>query len=88
MNNASVILGEKEHILSVLFIRRNEKNHWVKISIFIHSERRHARGEPGGESFISSTFIYFLGNTSNGGMKCPDGQINFKIVTGNPRSED
>jgi len=58
------------------------------MSIFIQTKRRHARGDPGGESFISSTFIYFLGNTSNGGMKCPDGLINLKNVTGDPRSED
>jgi len=50
MNNASVILGEKDHILSALFIRRNEKtfgeNHWVKISIIYPLRKRHARGDP------------------------------------------
>jgi len=44
--------------------------------------------DPGGVPFITSGFIHFLGNTSNGGMKCPCGIIQLTTVTRDPRSAD
>jgi len=39
--------------------------------------------DPGG-----SCFLYFLGNTSNEGMKCAFGLKQLKTVTRDPRSAD
>ena len=64
------------------------RNRWVKISLCIHPEKRRAWTNPGGVPFISSCFIYFLGNTSNGGMKCPVGLKQVTIVTRDPPSAD
>ena len=36
--------------------------------------------------FISSCFIFFLRNTSNGGMKCPVGLVQLMTVTRDPHS--
>jgi len=58
-----------------------------EISLCIHPERWHAWIEPGGVPFISSGFMHFLGNTGNGGIKCPVGLIQL-IVTRDPRSAD
>jgi len=52
-----------------------------KISLSIHPEKWHALVDPGGVSFISSGFIFFLGNTSNGGMNCPAGLGDLTTVT-------
>jgi hypothetical protein len=46
-------------------------NHWEKISVWIHPKGWHSWIDPGGVPFISFGFMYFLGNTSNRGMKCP-----------------
>ena len=62
------------------------RNHWVKISLCIHTEKWQAWISPGGVPFISSCFIYFLGNTSNGRIKCPVGVKQVTTVTRNPRS--
>jgi len=59
-----------------------------KISLCVHPDRKDSRVDPGGVSFISSSFIYFLGNTSNGGMKCPEGLTYLTTVTGDPRLAD
>ena len=64
------------------------RNHWVKVSLYIHPEGWHAWIHPGGVPCINSGFIYFLGNTSNGGMKCPMGIIELTTVTRDPRSAD
>ena len=60
------------------------RNHWEKISLCIHHEGWHAWIDPGGVPFIISCFIFFLGNTRNGGMKCPSGLIELKTVTRDP----
>jgi len=60
----------------------------VKISLCVHSEGWHVSIDPVGVPFISSGFIYFLGNTSNGGMKCPVGPKQVTTVTRDPRSAD
>jgi len=60
----------------------------VKISLCIHPERWYAWIDPGGVPFINSGFTYFLGNTSNGGMKCPVGLIQLTTVTRDPWSAD
>jgi len=44
--------------------------------------------DPGGVRFINSCLTHFLGNTSNGGMKCPVGLIQLTTVTRDPRSAD
>ena len=64
------------------------RNQWEKISLHINPDGRHGWIDPGGLPFISSCFIYFLGNTSNRGMKCPVGLIELTTVTRNPRSAD
>ena len=51
----------------------------MRISLCIHPEGWHAWIDPGGVSFISSGFIFFLGNTSNGGMKCAVGLIQLTL---------
>ena len=53
-----------------------------------HPEKWHAWIGPGGVSFISSGFIYFLGNTNNGGMNYPGGLIQLTTVTRDPRSAE
>ena len=62
------------------------RNRWVKISLFIHPEWWHAWIDPGGVPFICSCFMYFLGNTSNGEMKCPVGVKQVTTVTCDARS--
>ena len=62
------------------------RNHWDKISLCIHSEGWKTWIDPGGVPFVSSGFIYFLGNTSNEGMKFPFGIIQVTTVTRDPRS--
>jgi len=54
-----------------------------KISLCIHPEGWHAWIDPGGVPFITSCFMFFLGNTSNGGMK-----FAVTTVTRDPRSAD
>ena len=61
---------------------------WVKLSLCIHPDRWHAWLDPGGVPFITSCFVYFLGNTSNGGIKRPVGLIQVMTVTRDPRSTD
>jgi len=51
------------------------------MSLYIHTEGWHAWIDPGGVQFISSGFIYFLGNTSNGEMNCPFWLTLLTIVT-------
>jgi hypothetical protein len=60
----------------------------VKIWLFIHPEGWHAWIDPGGVPGISSGFIYFLGNTSNGGKKHPVRLIEVMTVTRDPHSAD
>ena len=64
------------------------RNHWVKISLSIQPEGWHAWIDQGGVPLISSGFIYFLGNTSNGGMKRPAGLRQVTTVTRDPWSGD
>jgi len=59
-----------------------------KMSLCIHPEGWHAWHDPGGEPLISSSLTFFLGNTSNGGMKGPIGLIQVTTVTRDPRSAD
>ena len=59
-----------------------------KFSLSIHPEGWHAWIDPGDVPFISSCFMFFLGDTSNGGMKCPVGLIQVTTVTSDPRSAD
>jgi len=59
-----------------------------KISLCIHPEEWHAWIDRGGVPFVSSCFIFFLGNTSNGGMKCLVGLIQVTTVKNDPRSAD
>jgi len=56
----------------------------VKVSLCIHPEGWRARIDPGAVSFIISGFVYFLGKTSNGGMKCPVGLVQVTTVTRDP----
>jgi len=58
----------------------------VKISLCIHPEGWHAWIDPGSVPFISCGYIYFLGNTSNGGLKCPVELIQLTTVTRDHRS--
>jgi len=51
------------------------------MSLYIHTEGWHAWIDPDGVQFISSGFIYFLGNTSNGEMNCPFWLTLLTIVT-------
>jgi len=64
------------------------RSHLLKISLSIHADGWHAWIDPGGVPFIRSCFIYFLVNTSNGGMKCPVGLIQMTNVTRHSRSAD
>jgi hypothetical protein len=59
-----------------------------EILVSIHFDGWHTCIYTGGELFISCDFIYFLGNTINGGMKCPLGLIQLTTVTRDPRSAD
>jgi len=59
-----------------------------KIALFIHPEGWHVWIDPGGVPFITSFSIFFLGNASNGGMKCPIGLIQLTTVTRDPQSAD
>jgi len=51
---------------------------------FIHPGKWHAWFDSGGVPFISSCFVYFVGNTSNGGIKCPAGLKQVAAVTRDP----
>jgi len=64
------------------------KKQLAKTSLCIHPEGWYAWVDPGGVPFISSCFIYFLGNTSNGGMNCPVGLMRLMTVTIDHRSAD
>jgi hypothetical protein len=65
------------------------RNHWKKSrSVSTHPEGWQAWIDPGGLPFISSCFIFFLGNISNGGMKCPFGLIQVTTDTRDLRSVD
>jgi len=55
-----------------------------KISLSIHPEGWHAWIDPGGAPFISSCFIFFLGNKSDRGMKYPVGLTQLTTVTRDP----
>jgi hypothetical protein len=59
-----------------------------KISLCICPEGWQAWIDPGGVPFISCCSIFFLGNTSNRGMKCPFGLIQVTNVTSDPCSVD
>jgi len=56
----------------------------VKVSLCIHPQGWDARIDPGGVSIVRFGFVYFIGNTNNGGMKCPVGPIEVKILTRDP----
>ena len=56
----------------------------MKISLCIHPEGCQAWIDPVGVPFVSSRFIFFLGNTNNGGKKCPVGLKQLTIVTRDP----
>jgi len=62
------------------------KKHLGENLVFIHPEERHKWIDPAGVPFISSCFIYVLGNRSNGGMNCPFGLKHVTTVTRDPRS--
>ena len=62
--------------------------HWEKISFCIHPEGGNKWIDPGSVPFISSCFISFFGNTSNGGMKFPLGLIQVMTVARDLHSVD
>ena len=62
------------------------RNCWEKFLLCIHPKWWHVWIDPGGVPVISSCFMFFLGNTSNEGMKCPVLLIQLTTVTRNPRS--
>ena len=63
-----------------VFLRKWRK-HWVRSSLYIHSEGWQMYTDASGVPFIISSFIFFCGNKRSGGMRCPVGIIQVTIVT-------